>query len=180
MLSLAAVTAQLPWDLAVLCCRLDDKDSVKFVKDVLGHFSEDFQKNSSSMKDHILRQYFTACSLLHSCLEDGLLPALSYRNMARLKATTALLTLCLPSSQEGENWLLEKLKAACAGSSSEESLEVVASNLEFKEFVIPQITASQLQGHVHWIIEFSIKVVDAVASGYSANVRFSSVFYFSC
>ena len=36
-------------------------------------------------------------------------------------------------------------------------------------------TASQLQGHVHWIIEHSIKVVDAVASGHSAIVRLCSL-----
>lgn len=81
-------------------------------------------------------------------------------------------------------------------------METVANHLEFKEFVISQgtrtprslhevccshtscrvvlvcfsspETASQLQGHVHWIIEHSIKVVDAVASGHSAIVRLCS------
>lgn len=36
-----------------------------FVKRVLEHFSEDFRANSSSLRDQILRQYFTTCSLLH-------------------------------------------------------------------------------------------------------------------
>ena len=46
----------------------------------------------------------------NSCLEGGLLPALTYRNMARLHATATLLTLSLPVSQDGEKWLLETLQ----------------------------------------------------------------------
>lgn len=92
MLSLAAVMVQSPWDLAVTCSRLQGKQcecvgvggksdggredmvlmfiftclsASEFVKRVLEHFSEDFRANSSSLRDHILRQYFTTCSLLH-------------------------------------------------------------------------------------------------------------------
>ena len=39
-----------------------------------------------------------------------MLPALTYRNMARLHATATLLTLSLPVSQDGEKWLLETLQ----------------------------------------------------------------------
>ena len=46
----------------VLTCCLSAPD---FVKRVLEHFSEDFRTNSSSLRDQILRQYFTTCSLLH-------------------------------------------------------------------------------------------------------------------
>ena len=46
----------------------------------------------------------------NSCLEGGLLPALTYRNMARLNTTATLLTLSLPVSQDGDKWLLETLQ----------------------------------------------------------------------
>lgn len=51
---------------------------------------------------------FTPFSI--SCLEGGLLPALTYRNMARLNTTATLLTLSLPVSQDGDKWLLETLQ----------------------------------------------------------------------
>ena len=57
---------------------------------------------------------FLSHAILHhscnSCLEGGLLPALTYRNMARLNTTATLLTLSLPVSQDGDKWLLETLQ----------------------------------------------------------------------
>ena len=46
-----------------------------------------------------------------SCHEDGLLGALTYRNLSRLHGTTSLFNLCLPTTKEKkEIWLLETLQ----------------------------------------------------------------------
>lgn len=173
LLSMATVAAHFPWDWAVVCGRLEAKQGgAGFLKKVLAHYVEDFRARSSTLQADSLAHYFTTCSLLNSCLEDGLPRALSYRSMARLHGTASLLNLCLPASkgEEGGEWPVEVLQGVCASKSSEDSLESITSGIETKEFVIPPGVASQLQGHVHWIIEYSIDVVAAIVAGNSTNI----------
>ena len=47
---------------------------------------------------------------IHSTMEDGLLPALTYRYTARLHATFSLLTLSLPTHSEDDKTLVDLLQ----------------------------------------------------------------------
>ena len=95
---------------------------------------------------------------IHSTMEDGLLPALTYRYTARLHATFSLLTLSLPTHSEDDKTLVDLLQGiltvihvdlydmpcrfffseVCSENSSEDNLETLSSNLPTKEYVIPQ------------------------------------------
>ena len=83
LLALAVVSSLSTWDLAVSCARLhlfsgapggteQDGSEGGLVKKVLEHFSTDYELHSSSWKDLIVRQCFTACSLLHRYLHTNL------------------------------------------------------------------------------------------------------------
>ena len=65
LLSLAVVSSLSPWDIAVSCSRLQVLQGTDFVRKVLEHFSADYENHSSTLKDLVVRQFFTACSLLH-------------------------------------------------------------------------------------------------------------------
>jgi len=65
MLSLAVVSSLCPWDLAVSCARLHVRQGNDFVRKVLEHFSADYEAHSSSLKELLVTQFFTACALLH-------------------------------------------------------------------------------------------------------------------
>ena len=82
----------------------------------------------------------------------------------------------------------------CSGSGSEESVETLCEQLELTEYVIkpgagnvssvnplltislllPSDTASQLQGHVHWLLELAIKLVSTLSSGNTTSVSHTS------
>lgn len=176
LLSVAAVGSLSPWDLILTACRMEPKQGAGFVEKVLAHFSEDFNKNSSSLKPMLMRHYFTTCFLLHSCHDDGLLPALRYRDVARLHATHSLLTLALPTCQkEGSPPLLDMVKDMCSDG-SEESLEEVAGSLDGKEFAASPVVgvASELEGHCHWVVELAIRAVSSLATDNTAILPDSS------
>ena len=68
----------------------------------------------------------------YRCVEDGLLPTLSYRNLARLYATMRLvdLSLCPSSPEKG----VPRLQAVCTENKTEENLNNLADDLDCKDF----------------------------------------------
>ena len=67
-------------------------------------------------------------------MEEGLLPSLSYRNMARLYATRRLVELNLsPSSPEQG---MPRLQAVCKDNKMEENLNNLAEDLDPKDFAL--------------------------------------------
>jgi len=66
------------------------------------------------------------------CVEEGLQPTLSYRNLARLYATARLVELGLsPSSPEQG---MPRLQAVCMDNKTEENLNNLANDLDAKDF----------------------------------------------
>ena len=117
----------------------------------------------------------------YRCLEEGLLPSLSYRNMARLYATARLLelTLCPSSPDQG----MPRLQSVCTDNKTEENLNNLADDLDAKDFDLSpgeydnactcEVTcmymcidvAGHLQPHCHWLLELAIVIVSAIAEG---------------
>lgn len=149
---MAALTSLSTWDLAVSTARLQVSKGTEFLRKVLEHWCVDYELHSSVLKQALVNQYFTTCSLLHMyvyrgrglmshawhmhgtcrCLEEGLLPSLSFRNMARLYATARLLelTLCPSSPDQG----MPRLQTVCIDNKTEENLNNLADDLDAKDF----------------------------------------------
>eukprot|EP00731_Ephydatia_muelleri_P027367 Em0019g240a len=161
LLRISASTRRSPWDIAVLCSRnaARDHDSGK-VRKVLTQLGAEYVQRSATSDQTF---YFSTCVLLHSCLEDGLQASLMYRNMARFHGTVNLLKLALPAYEDEE--LTDALAAVCSDNPSEESLEAVAATLKHKTLSIPPGTASQLQSHIHWVLEFTIDIISTIVKG---------------
>lgn len=155
LLSLAVVSSLSPWDIAVSCTRLQARYDANFIRKLLEHFSADYEHHSSTIKDHVVRQFFTACSFLQrsassctpesdtpltflcsicSCMEKGLVPSLSYRNTARLYATCRLLELNLSPSSPDQG--MPRLQAVCTDNKTEENLNNLAEDLNPKDFLL--------------------------------------------
>lgn len=69
---------------------------------------------------------------LHRSHEEGLLPSLSYRNMARLYATARLVELTLPPSSLEHG--MPRLQSVCMENKTEENLNNLADDLDFQDF----------------------------------------------
>lgn len=158
LLGISASTRRTPWDIAVLCARsaAKDRDPEK-LKHVLAQLGSDYAQRTTTSDQTF---YFSTCVLLHSCLEDGLQASLMYRNIARFHGTVNLLKLALPAFEDEE--LTDALTAACTENPTEESLEAVAATLKHKILSIPPGTASQLQSHIHWVLEFTIDIISSI------------------
>lgn len=163
LLSLAVVSSLSPWDIAVSCTRLQARYDANFIRKLLEHFSADYEHHSSTIKDHVVRQFFTACSFLQSCMEKGLVPSLSYRNTARLYATCRLLELNLSPSSPDQG--MPRLQAVCTDNKTEENLNNLAEDLNPKDFLLSPEVACHLQPHCHWLLELAIQIVAAIAEG---------------
>ena len=59
------VSSLSPWDLAVASARLQVQLGVEFVRQVMEHLCVDYELHSSMLKQLVLTQFFTACSMLH-------------------------------------------------------------------------------------------------------------------
>lgn len=68
LLSLAVVGCLSPWDLVVSTARLQAHLGQDLVHKVLQHFSADYELHSSSLKQVLVMQFFSTCSLLHMCV----------------------------------------------------------------------------------------------------------------
>ena len=123
------------------------------------------------------------------CLEEGLLPSLSYRNMSRLYATASLVGLTLPPAPSpspsstsgtpgGTDHGMARLQAVCRDNKMEENLNNLAEDLDAKEFAIsPGWLIVARAFVVTWRIacrggwSFAASLSLAAGDGYSHRVR---------
>lgn len=99
------------------------------IKNVLSHWSEDFTSHAGHMTGHLMHQYYTTCATLHrldhvsnvrnkyktsktcfSCLEEGMIPSLDMRDVARLHGVWSLLFLSFPTATTHETTPIELIK----------------------------------------------------------------------